>query len=86
MTKAQWIELRKQVEWPLELFFNYWNDVKPSTCLNISLHEFEEYFPQFMVTYNQHAVDYMGRLIKYKPEIAIYKIYKHYDSKFCINE
>ena len=87
MTRAQWQELRLRKEWPLELFYNYWKEVKKPHHIELKLEEFEFLMGAYMERFHQ-SVHYnsSGEAVVYDPSSAVMKIMKYYDKKFNISE
>jgi hypothetical protein len=84
MTKDQYLELREKEEVPLELFYNYWVEVKPSHYKNMSFEEFERNFSQFLFNLQGNIVlSEAGQKIVDFPRM-LERIYSHFNEKFKV--
>lgn len=82
MIKEEFEQYVKQEEFPLELFYKYWNDVKPVEYKELTLEEFEKEFPLFI---QQHTaipiITPKGEPKRFNYEYIIDKIFNYYKNK-----
>ena len=85
MTKEEYLELRKQEEAPLKLFYAYWVDKKPAHYKDISLEQFEQSFSQFLFSTQGFILNTASGVQKSIdfPRI-LENMYEHFNKKFDV--
>ena len=84
MIKEEYVKIRNKEETPLSLFYEYWNEVKPSNYTNFSLADFEKQFGAFIMQFNSVPIQTPNGI-----KVATYpgildKMFTHFNNKFNI--
>ena len=80
MNKEEWQKIRGETEFPLNIFYEFWCETKPSHYKELSLGEFEKLFPEYIAS--KIVVEKNGHPHVFDYERCITKIFNYFDKKF----
>ena len=80
MTEQQYLEYRKQEEVPMELFYEYYKNMRIGTPT--TLEDFRVTFPQFLLQLNGHNIATPKGIKSIEFGSIINKVYSYFNEKF----
>lgn len=81
-SKEEYIKIRNQTEVPVELFYEFWKETKPSHYSNLTYGEFAAPFLYFMAEAEGFTVPTPNGMKRISYEAAVNKVFRHFNEKF----
>lgn len=82
ITKEDWVRIRVSEELPLEVFWTYFDDLRPNV---VGYDKFAKFFPDYMVRASQIPIfNSQKQPVMFSMQAAIKKMFDYFDKKFEI--